>query len=123
MAARRTLPPATASAGLAGRYRTGVAPNEFATEVLAAVQRIPRGKVMTYGDVAEFCDKPGRSRLVGNVLAQYGHEVSWWRVLKSTGEPSPHNVPEALRLLRKDKTPMRPGGERVDLKLARWDGR
>jgi methylated-DNA-protein-cysteine methyltransferase-like protein len=123
MAARRTLPPASASAGLAGRYRTGVAPNEFATAVLAAVQRIPRGKVMTYGDVAEFCDRPGRSRLVGQIMSQHGQDVPWWRVLRSSGEPAAHNPDEALRLLIADKTPMRPAGERVDLRVARWDGR
>ena len=56
-------------------------------------------------------------------MSRHGHEVPWHRVLLSTGRPNPANPEEALRLLKKDRTPMLPDGERVDLKRARWDGR
>ncbi|WP_235433188.1 MGMT family protein [Protofrankia coriariae] len=92
--------------------------------VLEAITRIPRGKVMTYGDVAEYVGA-GTGRTVGAVLSRHGYDddVPWHRVIRSTGEPNPTAPVEALRRLDADGTALRPGGERVDLAVARWDGR
>ena len=38
---------------------------DFRTRVLAAVRRIPRGRVATYGDVARLAGRPRASRAVG----------------------------------------------------------
>jgi alkylated DNA nucleotide flippase Atl1 len=110
------------SAGLSTRVVHGGERTSHAEEVLAVVERIPRGKVMTYKDVSEYVGW-GSGRTVGAVMSRHGHEVPWHRVLLSTGRPNPANPQEALRLLKKDRTPMMPDGERVDLKRARWDGR
>ena len=40
----------------------------FRARVLAAVRRIPRGRVATYGDIAEVAGVPGAARAVGNVM-------------------------------------------------------
>ena len=40
----------------------------FAEKVYAAVKRIPRGRVATYGQIAEMIGCPGGSRAVGNAL-------------------------------------------------------
>lgn len=77
---------------------------------------------MTYGDVAEMVGAGG-ARSVGAVLSAHGREVPWQRVVLATGDPAPHAPDEALALLRRDGTPLRPGGHRVDLATARWDGR
>ena len=42
---------------------------EFAFLVLAIVAEIPRGKVATYGQIAELAGYPRNSRLVGKVLS------------------------------------------------------
>ena len=110
------------SAGLATRPLQGGRPTPYAVAVLEVVDRIPRGKVMSYGDVAEYVGS-GTGRTVGAVMSRHGHEVPWHRVLLSNGRPNPANPEEALRLLKRDRTPMMPDGERVDLKRARWDGR
>jgi alkylated DNA nucleotide flippase Atl1 len=110
------------SAGLGTRPFQGGERTSHAEEVLAVVERIPRGKVMTYKDVAEYVGR-GSGRTVGAVMSRHGHEVPWHRVLRSTGHPNPANPAEALKLLRADRTPMLPDGERVDLARARWDGR
>ncbi len=86
------------------------------------MERIPAGFVMTYGDVAEYVGG-GSARVVGNVLHHHGHEVNWWRVLLSTGHPNPASPVEAVSRLQADGVPFLPGGERVDLSVARWDGR
>ncbi len=118
----RTRPPESVSAGLATHPLVGGKPTPFAADVLDVVARIPVGKVMTYGDVAEYVGG-GSGRAVGAVMSRHGHEVCWQRVVLSTGEPSPSNPQEALERLRADGTPLLPGGERVDLSTARWDGR
>ncbi len=41
---------------------------EFQKKVLLEVCKIPRGKTLTYGEVARRVGKPGASRAVGNAL-------------------------------------------------------
>lgn len=40
----------------------------FAEKVYAAVSRIPKGRVATYGQIAELIGRPGGARAVGNAL-------------------------------------------------------
>jgi len=98
-----------------------VEPSEFAQAVLDVVELVPPGRVMTYGDVAEYLGRGG-PRGVGSVMARYGGAVPWWRVLKADGSPPPGHEAEALRQYRRERTPLRPDGARVDLARARWDG-
>lgn len=58
--------------------------------ILAAVRRIPRGKVCTYGNVAEVAGLPRRARLVGTVLRQTpaARGLPWYRVLNAGGRIS-----------------------------------
>ena len=119
MSSSRRQPPATASVGVGVRPRSGT-PSEFARRVLDVVERIPAGRVMTYGDVADYLGTRS-PRAVGQVMGQWGSEVAWQRVVLSTGEPAPPHTAEALGLLRAEGCPLR--GERVDLSAARWDGR
>lgn len=95
------------------------APTPYARAVLDAVARIPRGKVMTYGDVAEYVGT-GSARTVGMVMAKHGHEVPWQRVVQASGRPVEHLLDQALALLAAEGCPVR--GERVVLSACRWDG-
>jgi alkylated DNA nucleotide flippase Atl1 len=94
---------------------------DLASAVLDVVELIPPGRVMTYGDIAEYVGRCG-PRQVGNVMSRWGGAVSWWRVLKADGSPPPGHEAEALRHYRAERTPLRPSGTRVDLLRARWDG-
>ena len=91
----------------------------FARLVLDAVERIPRGKVMSYGDVAEFVGA-GSARAVGTVMARHGSEVPWHRVLHNDGTCATHKSERQLDLLREEGVPV--VGARVDMRRARWDG-
>ena len=93
---------------------------QFAQRVLDAVEKIPRGKVMSYGDVAEYVEM-GSARAVGRVMATYGADVPWHRVLRSDGTCATHRADRQLELLRRERVPIR--GDRVDMRRARWDGR
>ena len=46
-----------------------VNPSPFARKVLAAVRRIPRGRVATYGDVAAMAGRPRAHRAVGTLMS------------------------------------------------------
>ena len=90
---------------------------DFAEAVLAAVDQIPAGRVVSYGDIAEFLGTGG-PRQVGRVMALYGGSVSWWRVIRADGRPVAGLEERALTRLRAERVPIRNG--RVDLRAARW---
>ena len=92
----------------------------FARLVLDAVERIPRGTVMSYGDVAEYVGA-GSARAVGMVMSRHGSEVPWHRVLHSDGTCATHKNDHQLDLLRAEGVPFI--RDRVDMRRARWDGR
>src|SRR5207244_5472481 len=63
--------------------------------ILAVVRRIPRGRVVTYGQVAALAGLPGHARLVGYALHALpeGSRVPWQRVINAKGEVSARAVP------------------------------
>ncbi len=92
----------------------------FSAQVLAAVAEIPPGKVMTYGDVAEYAGIRS-ARTVGRVLAADGDLVPWHRVLRADGSLAEHLYTEQRQRLLAEGVRFR--GDRVDLTAHRWDGR
>jgi alkylated DNA nucleotide flippase Atl1 len=97
-------------------------PDDFDEAVHAVVRRIPPGRVMSYGDVAEYLGAGG-PRQVGRVMARSDGELPWWRVIHADGSPPPGHEAECLAAQRAEGTPMRPDGARVDMRRGRWDGR
>ena len=53
----------------------------FEDTVLEVIAAIPRGEVMTYGEVAAEAGHPGAARAVGNLLRTTAEDVPWWRVV------------------------------------------
>jgi methylated-DNA-protein-cysteine methyltransferase-like protein len=49
------------------------------------IRSIPRGKVATYGQVAEAAGYPLHHRQVAQILRKHGHALPWHRVLGSGG--------------------------------------
>ena len=97
---------------------------DFAEAVLAIVDQIPSGMVLAYGDVAELLGQGG-PRQVGSVMSRYGSSVTWWRVIRASGEAPQGLQGEALAHWRAEGTAMVGGGRagwRVDMTRARWDG-
>lgn len=84
----------------------------YAERVLDVAERIPPGRVMTYGDVAEWLGEGG-PRQVGHVMALYGGAVPWWRVVRADGGLLPGHELRALEHYRAEGTPCaRPRGRR-----------
>jgi methylated-DNA-protein-cysteine methyltransferase related protein len=86
--------------------------------VLDVVETIPAGSVMTYGDVAA-ASGVASARFVGRVLARFGDEVPWQRVVMADGSCARHLAEEQLSLLRAEATPLTADARRVDLRRAR----
>ncbi len=59
----------------------------FYDRVYAFVSRVPPGKVVTYGQVAQELGAPAASRAVGYALHNLPGEsgVPWWRVVNASG--------------------------------------
>lgn len=93
--------------------------------VLVAVEQIPRGRVASYGDLAELVGVG--PRLVGRVMSLYGSNVTWWRVTSSYGDLPEHLRDEARARWADEGIGWKPNGlgcrirdHRVDLpRLAR----
>lgn len=96
-------------------------PDDFVGSVLAVVDSIPPGMVMTYGDVAAAIGSRA-ARAVGQVMSHYGSDASWWRVVRASGHPALDHEQRALEFFRAEGTPLtwsRGGVFRVDLAAAR----
>lgn len=98
------------------------ADNDFASAVLAFVERIPAGRVVTYGDIA-WALGTNAPRAVGRVMAFYGHAVAWWRVVPASGLPPSGHARLALPHYEAEGTPLRhlvsPDDYRIALSAAR----
>ncbi|MDT0547165.1 MGMT family protein [Streptomyces lonegramiae] len=101
---------------------------DYAERVLEVAELIPPGRVMTYGDVAEWLDEGG-PRQVGRVMALYGGAVPWWRVVRADGALLPGHELRALGHYRQEGTPLREAARsaeghlpRIDMARARWGG-
>lgn len=108
---------------MAERGRPAPGPVEdlaLSQRILACVELIPAGRVMSYGDVAEYVGSRA-ARNVGRVLAADGGTVSWHRVVRADGSCAEHLRAEQLARLAAEGVSIRNG--RVDLASARWDGR
>lgn len=97
-------------------------PEEYAELVLACVERVPRGRVTTYGAVAEVVGAVlggGGPRQVGAVMAAYGGPVPWWRVVRADGSLPASHQQEAHSCHLEEGTPLRRSGN-VDITAAFW---
>lgn len=59
--------------------------SSFRELVYAYVARIPRGRVMTYGQLAALCGHPRAARQVGQIAHFGPSELPWWRVVNRHG--------------------------------------
>lgn len=58
---------------------------QFAAAVYELVAQIPRGRVMTYGQIAALCGSPRAARMVGSVAHWGPPDLPWQRVVNKQG--------------------------------------
>lgn len=96
-------------------------PAAYVEAVLQLVERIPRGRVTSYGAIADrLHDRFGRgsARRVGTIMAQYGAAVPWHRVVSGDGRLPPGHEAEARRRLQREGVALH--GPRVSMATYAW---
>lgn len=58
---------------------------DFRTRVEALVAQIPKGRVMTYGQLAALCGNPRAARIVGGIAHFGDPNLPWQRVVNRQG--------------------------------------
>lgn len=77
----------------------------FKEKVLEIVRRIPKGKTLTYKEVAKRALSPNASRAVGSILKKnYDPKIPCHRVIRSDGLAGEYNRGRAnkIKLLKKE---------------------
>lgn len=95
--------------------------DDFAYEVLSAVEEIPEGRVATYGQIARLIGHPKNSRLVARVLsrAEFYGDFPCHRVVDHAGRLTP-GWPEQAFLLRREGVVLK-DETHVSLRQFQWD--
>lgn len=91
---------------------------EFTRTVIAIIQSIPAGKVMTYGQIAALAGHPRAARQVVRVLHTMSrkYQLPWHRVINSKGEIGIRDYDARTRqLLYLESEGVEFIGERIDL--------
>lgn len=76
--------------------------------VLRAVEQVPRGRVVSYGDLAALVGVG--PRLVGRVMSTYGSNVTWWRVTNAYGDLPPPLMDEVRERWAAEGILLKPNG-------------
>ncbi len=105
----------------------------FYEQVYAVVRRIPRGKVTSYGRVAEMLGRPRAARAVGYALNALKdkqsdpnyHDIPWQRVINSQGRISivnrEHSANQQAEILRSEGVVVSQD-LRISLDIYLWEG-
>lgn len=77
----------------------------FTDRVFKIVKKIPRGKTLTYKEVARRAGRPEAYRAVGNILnTNHNQKIPCHRVIRSDGKIGGYNrgIKTKLRLLKEE---------------------
>ena len=96
----------------------------FYDAVFAFIRQVPRGRVVTYGQVALELGSPAAARAVGYALSSGGggDDLPWWRVVNASGGISLRGrgaAADLQRALLEDEGVQFVGGH-IDLHVYRW---
>ena len=89
--------------------------NRREAAIRQAIRSIPRGKVATYGQVAEAAGYPRNARQVAQVLRKYGDALPWQRVLGAGGRIKTTRDSALEQRMRLEMEGVRFHGPRVDM--------
>lgn len=88
--------------------------SESFERIRQVVAKIPRGRVMTYGQVAAAAGMPGAARTVGYAMRALGRKVPWQRVLGLKNSRTAHVTIADLRAKAEQRLLLEKEGVRFD---------
>ena len=94
----------------------------FRAAVYALVRRVPRGQVVTYGQVAAMLRRPRSARAVGGAMGRCPEDVPWHRVVNAQGGISRRRVASGMltQRIRLEQEGVRLRRGRVSLVKYQW---
>ena len=94
----------------------------FFDKVYEIVARIPRGRVVSYGQIARMLGAPRAAREVGWAMRFCPEDLPWQRVVRADGSIAKGGDAETRRaLLEAEQVKFLPDG-RADMERCRWRG-
>ena len=94
----------------------------FFEQVYGIVEKIPYGRVVSYGQIAWMLGSPRAARQVGWAMRCCPDGLPWQRVVKADGEITGGAYAELRKArLEAEGVPFLPDG-RVDMAKCRWNG-
>ena len=108
-----------------GKVR-GTEPRNFYEAVYRVVRKIPKGRVMTYGQIATILGTPRAARAVGYAMRACPDEIPWQRVINAKGQISARSQverPIIQKMLLESEGVHFDDSEVCDLKRLRWEPR
>jgi methylated-DNA-protein-cysteine methyltransferase-like protein len=102
-----------------------VAKSDFSRRALEVIRAVPRGRVATYGQIADLAGNPRAARQVVRLLhsSSERERLPWHRVVNARGEvslPAGRGREEQRALLEAEGVVFDDRG-RIDLKRFRWN--
>jgi methylated-DNA-protein-cysteine methyltransferase-like protein len=99
-------------------------PSSFHQQIVAAIKKIPRGKVATYGQVAAVAGNPRAARQVVRALhsSTRKENLPWHRVINARGRVSlrPGEGYEVQKAMLEDEGIVFSADDTIDLKRFGW---
>ena len=94
--------------------------NPFFKQVYEIVERVPYGKVISYGEIAKILGRPRAAREVGRAMRFCPDGLPWQRVVMADGSITGGVLADIRRgILESEDVLFLPDG-RVDMKACRW---
>ena len=104
----------------------GTGPRNFYEAVYRVVRKIPKGRVMTYGQIATILGAPRAARAVGYAMRACPDEIPWQRVINVKGQISARaqvERPIIQKMLLESEGVHFDDSDACDLKRLRWEPR
>lgn len=111
------------------KRRSAAKPDSTRQRIYAVVRRVPRGKVATYGQIAELAGLEGQARQVGYAMAAVpsSSAVPWHRIINAQGRVSMRSAGSGSTIIQQQLLEREgvvfDGGGRVSLSRHRWKPR
>ena len=96
--------------------------NQFYEEVYAVVERVPYGKVISYGQIARLLGQPRAARAVGRAMRICPDSLPWQRVVMADGAVTGGGFAEMRRAILESEGVKFLSDGRVDMSTCGWLG-
>lgn len=103
-------------------HSTKTGDNDATSRMCRVLAEIPRGRVITYGDLAEMAGYPRAARLAGQTLRKLPRDtrLPWHRVINAQGRVSLPQPAAQRQIARLESEGITLLNGRVDLARYRW---